>query len=137
MQRLIICDRHATATTFETGPLKAAPPESLVCPLCIASRNDGERDGTETPPSHIIGRTAVDDTAMSPRVAAKLDEVQRRMMDEGRLPPLNEAEIIEGMNEASRDAEAFDHTPQHLRGSKESRRIRETSFGGVGARWPG
>lgn len=118
MLRILLCERHATATPFDTEPLKPAPPVSLVCPLCIAARNDGEHeggDGTETPASRIVGKNVVDDTPMTPRVAAKLDEVRVRMMDEGRMPPLREAEIIDEMTWASREAEALDHAPKGAR----------------------
>jgi hypothetical protein len=123
MERLIACERHSTLTPFETEPLKPAPPYSLVCPLCLAQRNDdhsGEGTSTQEQLVNVGGSVEVRVREKGPTlhersVNAALDRMYAKMRAEGRMPPDNEAEIIAETTAASREAATLDRLPKSER----------------------
>jgi hypothetical protein len=111
VERILICERHATATLIEIGPLKPAPPVELRCPLCLASLHDQpEQDGTET---HIVttrGRPEFSD----PRQQEVWD---RRQAKDGCViaGSPEESAIIREMDDARVEAIEADHRPNGRR----------------------
>jgi hypothetical protein len=114
MERLLVCDRHATATKFETAPMKPLPPVSLACPMCLAERNDRALVGTGTESRMgIVGVnvTGTDEAKLGVAGAAAYDAWKTKQREAGKLIPGSpeETEALAQMDEARFEAIALDH----------------------------
>jgi hypothetical protein len=114
MERLLVCQRHATATTFETAPMRPLPPVSLACPMCLAERNDSALVGTGTE-SHMgivgVNVNGTDEAKLGLSGARAYDAWKAKQRDKGKLIPGSpeEADALAQMDDARHEAVARDH----------------------------
>jgi hypothetical protein len=115
MLRLMMCERHSTCTPYEVGPgpgeHRAAPPVELLCPLCIAARNDYEPEYTGTRTHFETTRGALNPDSLPPRLRevyiAKLVEQKKA----GRVVAgsVEETDALAQMDVARDESVWYDH----------------------------
>lgn len=118
MQRLLVCDLHATATMIEVGPdtdWKAAPPVEIICPQCIAARHEDAPTGTETVRS--IVRRDPDFTGFSLAARRAYEERLERESAAGKITSgsTEEQEALAVMDDARPKAIWRDHNGNRKR----------------------